>query len=149
MSRSNRGRILLSMILVVVGIGSIPVDFNSTHIFNPAWPPHARYHDVMLLTLWAGIAAMTLWLLWRPSREPQIGVIVATLVPLISTGSFFVALLVPGASPMLSPDLPVPHVAGIPILPNLAVSVVLFVLTLVAYWLCWRDGIAQAPAAEI
>ena len=103
----------------------------------------------MLLTVWAGVAAMAVWLLWRPSTEPQIGVIVATLVPLISTGSFFVALLVPGASPMISPDIPLPQIAGIPIPPNLAAAGVLFMLTLVAYSLCRRDGIMQtAPAGR-
>ena len=148
MRRRNRGRLLLSLILAIVGFGSIPVDFNSTHIFNPVWPPHARYHDVMLLTVWAGLAPMALWLLWRRSAEPQIGLIVTTLVPLISTGAFFVTLLVPGASPMLSPDLPPPELAGVPILPNLAAGGVLFVLTLVAARLCWRDGLQHAPAAE-
>ena len=148
MIRRNRGRLLLSLVLVFVGFGSIPVDFNSTHIFNPAWPPHARYHDVMLLTVWVGLALMALWLLWRRSAEPQIGLIVATLVPLISTGAFFVALLVPGASPMLSPDLPPPELAGLPILPNLAAAAVLFVLTLVAAWLCWRDGLGSVSVAD-
>lgn len=149
MPQRNRGRVLLSLIVAFVGIGSIPVDLNSSHIFNPAWPPHARYHDVMLLVVWAGIAGVALWLLWRRSAEPHVGVVVATLVPLISTGAFFVALLVPGASPMLGPDVPLPELGGMPIAPNLAAAGVLFVLTLIAYWLCLHDGVMLAPVREI
>jgi hypothetical protein len=63
--RKNSGRIMLSVILIIVSFGSAAIDFNTTHIFNPTWSPHARYHDVMLLILLIGVACISLWLVWR------------------------------------------------------------------------------------
>lgn len=38
------GQLLLSFVAVVTSISPILADFNATHIFNPLWLPHARFH---------------------------------------------------------------------------------------------------------
>lgn len=61
-------RILLSIMAVVVAVVPWFADYNHTHIFNEAWPPHARFHNAQTLML-AGVASVVaLWLLWRPAR---------------------------------------------------------------------------------
>ena len=42
------GRAILGFsIITTVGIVAAADVFNETHLFNPAWPPHARFHNAM------------------------------------------------------------------------------------------------------
>ncbi len=144
MPRKHSGRIFLSVILIIISFGSAGVDFNTSHIFNPTWPPHARYHDVMLLILLIGAACISIWLLWRRSKEPFVGLLVATLIIMIFAASFFLAWLVPGASPSLAPDGSTPLFAGIPILPNIVAAFLVLILTPFAYRLCCKQLAEEA-----
>lgn len=49
-------RILLSVVLVSTAVVSVAVDWNASHIFNPDWPAHAKFHDVVMLWLLSAIA---------------------------------------------------------------------------------------------
>jgi hypothetical protein len=82
-------RILLSVVLVSTAVVSVAVDWNTTHIFNPEWHPHAKFHDVVMLWLLSGMSIMALWLLWRRSTEPDIAYLVAMLVPVVFWSPFF------------------------------------------------------------
>ena len=71
MSVRRTGRIVLTVALAATLLGPTVVDFNESHVFNEDWPPHARYHAVMLLAIGmfqglAGLSAIlkdgsTLW----------------------------------------------------------------------------------------
>ena len=45
------GRLLLSLVLVATAGGLIGFQWNETHVFNPGWQPHARFHAVQLVWL--------------------------------------------------------------------------------------------------
>jgi hypothetical protein len=127
-------RILLSIVLVSTAVVSIAVDWNTSHIFNPEWHPHAKFHDVVMLWLLSGCSIIALWLLWRRSTEPEIAYKVATLIPLIFWSPFFFVMwLVPGTS--LQADLmePLPTIAGLTIYPNVVVATVSVILALIGY----------------
>jgi hypothetical protein len=129
-------RILLSVVLVSTSVVSVAVDWNATHLFNPDWHPHAKFHDAVMLWLLCGCSIMALWLLWRRTTEPAIAYTVATLIPLIFWSPFFfVTLVIPGSS--LQADLKehVPIIAGIPIYPNVVVGTVSIILALIGYGL--------------
>jgi hypothetical protein len=40
------------------------LEVNASHVFNEAWPPHARLHEVWQLITNIGIGAIALWLAW-------------------------------------------------------------------------------------
>lgn len=129
-------RILLSVVLVATAVVSVAVDWNTTHIFNPEWHPHAKFHDVVMLWLLSGMSIVALWLLWRRSTEPNIGYTVATLVPVIFWSPFFfVTLVIPGTSLQADLKEAPPMVAGIPLYPNVVVAAVSIILALVGYGL--------------
>jgi hypothetical protein len=129
-------RILLSVVLVSTAVVSVAVDWNTSHIFNPEWHPHAKFHDVVMLWLLSGMSIMALWLLWRRSTEPDIAYTFAMLVPVVFWSPFFfTTLVVPGTSLKANPNEALPVVAGIPIYPNVAVAMVSVILALIGYFL--------------
>ena len=69
--------------------------------------------------LLAGTGVMALWLLWRPSAEPEIGITVAWLVPVIFWSAFFWASsAIPGASLIAGENEPMPRLGGTAIPPE-------------------------------
>ena len=140
MSRQKLGRIVLTTVLVDTGLVSTIVDWNSSHLFNPTWPPHARFHDVAMLNLLNGVCILALWLMWRRSAEPEVGVRVAALIPIIFWGAFFyTTILIPGTSLKATADEFVPSLAGFPLYPNVIVASINVVLSALGYWL-YRSG---------
>jgi hypothetical protein len=132
--KNQIGRCILSFVLVVTALLSIVVDWSTTHLFNPAWPPHAVFHDWAMINLLNGISVCGLWLLWRKSPEPEIGIKMATLISLIFWSAFFyTTTLLPHSSLMDNPPVALPSVAGLTIYPNAAIGFVLTILTLVGY----------------
>lgn len=136
MQRRTIGKVLLSVILAATAIISDFVDWNETHLFNPDWPPHAIFHDVVLLGFLTIFCGMGLWLLWRRNKEPNLGPFIAMMVPCAFWGMFFVAAVFPGSSPSTHPEEPPPlAIASIPIYPNMLLAAVIVPLSVFAYWL--------------
>ncbi|ESZ90384.1 hypothetical protein SBOR_9220 [Sclerotinia borealis F-4128] len=59
------GRILLTLSALAQGITPFIADFNHTHIYNPRWPPHAKFHNGQTLSMGAGLCLITLYYTWR------------------------------------------------------------------------------------
>lgn len=135
MSRKKLAKILLSVLVVVSTLVSVVVDWNASHVFNPDWHPHGRFHDVMLLTLLVGLVPLLLWLLWRSSKEPEVAVKVTTAILLLFWGSFYINLLIPGTTPAANLEESPPSLLGIPMYPNMVVAAIIMILALISYWL--------------
>ena len=136
MSRNKLGKSILSFVLVVGAVVSTAVDWNTTHLFNPAWHPHARFHGALFLLILDVMSVVALWLLWRQSKEPAIGVKVAVLFSVaVWTPFFYIETLVPGASLLAGDDVPVLQLGDMTFAPNFIFAAVLFLLTIVGYWL--------------
>ena len=63
-------RILMTMTALALMIGPAIADFNKTHVTNPLWPPHARFHIVWQVITNSSINLLMLFLLWKPMVEP-------------------------------------------------------------------------------
>lgn len=63
----STGKVLMSLGAVWAGAGPYVFDWNETHIYNPTWPPHAKFHNAQTMSLGVGLAAATLVQLWRPA----------------------------------------------------------------------------------
>lgn len=110
-------RLVLSGSAVGTVVGTGRADINGTHIFNPKWPPHARFHGAAGWGTVAGSQLIGLWLLWRPdgpTGDRDLSVKVAALLPTISWVPFFLALLTPGTAVEDEPGH-LPRVAGVPL----------------------------------
>ena len=141
MKRHAVGKLLLTRLLVATALVSDVVDWNESHLFNPDWPPHAIFHDVVLLgfltaeggesqalalkarerfTFMGGVGV---WLVWRRALEPNLGLFIAMLIPCAFWAMFFIAAAFPGSSPAAHTNEPPPAtLSSIPIYPNMAIA---------------------------
>jgi hypothetical protein len=97
-------------------LGTGRADLNRTHVFNPQWPPHARFHSAAGWGTVAGSQLLVLWLLWRPGQQPgerDLAVKTAALLPAIAWAPFFFALATPGAAVEDEPGH-LPRIVGVP-----------------------------------
>ena len=70
MSRKSLGRALISLTSLVTAVGPYKADWNETHVKNPDWPPHAKFHNGQTMSLGLALGVTSLWQLWRrPTRE--------------------------------------------------------------------------------
>jgi hypothetical protein len=110
------GRVLISFSALAAAIGAYVADWNETHIFNPRWPPHARFHNAQTMLLGTALGLLTLYYLWSKRwRGPSglgIGTALAAVYWLTQAGS----LLFPGTA-LTDPEFAsrVPHLGGVPI----------------------------------
>lgn len=60
------GRVLLSISALAQSIGAYAADFNVTHVFNPNWPPHAKFHNGQTMSMGLFLGILTLYYTHRP-----------------------------------------------------------------------------------
>lgn len=82
---------MLAKLLVTVGIifyaVVVPVfEINHTHVFNPAWEPHARLHETWQLFTNTALGAFSFWLVWGRDNLK-----LASLLTVFVTGGFLMA----------------------------------------------------------
>lgn len=61
------GRTLLTVANVLYSMGAYLADFNETHVYNPRWPPHARFHNGQTMSLGVLLAASSLYFAFKPA----------------------------------------------------------------------------------
>lgn len=128
-------RLLLSGAAIGTIAGTGRADLNRSHVFNPGWPPHARFHSVAAWGSIAGSQLLTLWLLWRPGLNPNeddVAIKVAALLPTIAWAPFFLALATPGTAVEDEPGH-LARVAGVPA--NLVPATLIPIISALGYTL--------------
>lgn len=108
------GEILITLALVVTTLGSLIHDWNKTHVFNPEWTAHARFHAAAGVAINFALGLLGLWLLCRGGFDDQRTLFVCALIPVIAWGSFFVAIVVPRAKAEDHPGQ-IPRLLGMPV----------------------------------
>ena len=82
-------RILFSLVALAIGVGPMFADFNKTHVTNPLWPPHARFHVVWQVLSQAGVSATILFLLWSNSADYLTHIWIAACLNFVWGASFY------------------------------------------------------------
>lgn len=83
----KRAVLSLSVLTFVLVVPLLEV--NETHVFNPAWPEHARLHEVWQLITNVAVGLICLWLAWFGDRVRE-----ASLLGLTVTGGFLAAYFI-------------------------------------------------------
>ena len=131
----RRAQWLLTVPALVTLIVPLLMDSNHTHQLNEAWPPHARYHGAVLLSANVLAGLISLWLLWGAKGEATSRLRTAALLPGLLWGSFFPALLAPGASTW--PD-GMGRPGGLPFAPNVIIGGLMVALCATGAWMAGR-----------
>ena len=110
-------RLVLSGAAVGTIVGTGRADLNDTHVFNPEWPPHARFHGAAAWGTVTAAQALGLWLIWRPAAsaaEQELAVRTATMLTAVAWLPFFPAEATPGTAVEDHPGH-LPRPIGIPV----------------------------------
>lgn len=62
----STGRTLLTLAAVTTIVGGYLADWNETHVYNPRWPPHAKFHNGQTMSMGAMLGSTTLFFLYGP-----------------------------------------------------------------------------------
>lgn len=71
MENHHPGRTLLTSVAAFTVAGGFLMDWNKTHLFNPRWTPHAKFHDAMTILLGSLLGAGSLYLLQKKTGDAQ------------------------------------------------------------------------------
>ena len=134
------GRCLLTLANVITVAAPAAADWNDSHIFNPRWPAHARFHGVTALAMATTLASFNIWSVWADGGDRTRSF--AAAVPVAYWAPFFLAPLVPGTTLEDDPH-PVPRLAGVP---TNVLGAAATTATAVAGWLIDRRT-ASSPAS--
>jgi len=99
MSYTAKGLLTFSAISHI--LGPFVADFNETHVRNPNWPPHARFHNGQTMSMGAGLGLLILHYTWRSAnkgRGKKDDFLSAALVGSIYFGAALTAIFYPGSS---------------------------------------------------
>jgi len=101
------------------------------HLWNPAWPPHAKFHNcqTMLMGIFAGVLSLMILFGGRPLTVPML------LLAAVIAASYFVAMVFARAFPgtaWIDPEFSAETVRPFGLAPQQLVTYVLCGLTLIA-----------------
>jgi hypothetical protein len=69
-------RLIFTALAIVVAVGSHLADYNETHIFNPRWTPHAKFHGGQTLMFSILLALLSVFFAWRKTTD-RLGAVLA------------------------------------------------------------------------
>ncbi|MBA9078582.1 DUF6640 family protein [Rufibacter quisquiliarum] len=97
MNKDQTGRTLLQTIAAFTTMGGFLMDWNKTHLFNPAWTPHAKFHDGMTILLGTLLGSGGLYFLQRKKGEAAQNLRTGALLPAFFYAAQAGAFAFPGA----------------------------------------------------
>ena len=127
------GAWIITLVALVTICGPYLADWNETHIYNPRWPPHAKYHNAQTMAFGPLLGALTLYFLWGRRRgDERSNVSLAVVFAALYWVAQALAFLFPGVA-AFDPEFAAttPTLLGLPI--QLALDFSIFVLLGVAY----------------
>ncbi|PVH82355.1 hypothetical protein DL98DRAFT_514092 [Cadophora sp. DSE1049] len=94
------GKALLTFSAAGAILGPFIADFNETHVLNPRWPPHAKFHNGQTMSMGLGLGFATLFYTWRTGSLNSVAMVKDSLFTAAIFGSIY---WVTGLSAILYP----------------------------------------------
>lgn len=141
------GKLLFSLIALFNALSPFYADWNETHIYNPAWPPHAKFHNAQTMAMAVLLALATLYFVWS-SRDSKRMLVPAAIAAGLYWASQALGFLFPGVA-WTDPNLlhAGQSLSDFPM--QLKLDFVMFHLIAAASWLVWHgQGDGSAATGE-
>ncbi|MBB6034015.1 DUF6640 family protein [Phytomonospora endophytica] len=143
-------RILVRVVLFFTLFGPLLADLvvpdiAERHLHNPAWPPHAKFHDAQYIVMGALIGLVGIAILWRRTGNLRGQFLVAAALASVTWLGMFGALLFPGTAAQ-DPE----HADGLKLIgldPQLFIALVMLLLLAAALVLERTRSPIPRPAA--
>jgi hypothetical protein len=122
------GRLCVSLVACFTTFAAYMADWNETHIYNPRWPAHAKFHNGQTMSMGLALGLSSLYYLYRPQYNKD-SVFTAALLPSIYFVTQASAILYPGSAwidPEFGTEADAPQPKGIPVILG---------VTWLGYWL--------------
>jgi hypothetical protein len=74
------GLLLLTAVNLFQVIGTYAADWSKTHIYNPNWPPHAKFHNAQTMAMAVVLAIASLYFAWRKGGDASTNVLAAAIL---------------------------------------------------------------------
>jgi len=139
------GRVILTMIAVGTIVSPYLADWNATHIYNPLWPPHAKFHNAQTMAVGVLLGLAALFFTWRRQGDLRSNLLPAWLFAGLYWISQPFAFGFPGVA-WTDPNLLQPGHTLTEFPLQLRGDVVLFALLALAGWLIL--AVTPSPAAR-
>jgi hypothetical protein len=94
------GYLLLVAMAGATAAGGFVMDMNKTHIFNPKWTPHSKFHNAISIMNGAILGAAGLYFLLGKHKENEMALKLGAALPGMFWSSLIAAPLFPGAKGM-------------------------------------------------
>lgn len=102
------GNILIALANLSYAFGAFMADYSSTHIYNPRWPPHAKFHNGQTMTLSIFLSCTALSFLYKSAMTSGLAAKEslwwAAVIGSFYCGAGLCAILYPGTA-WVDPDL--------------------------------------------
>jgi hypothetical protein len=130
-------RLIFTVLGITLPVGSHFADFNETHIFNPRWTPHAKFHGGQTLMFSILLGILTIFFAWRGTSDRVNAVLAASGFSAIYWLTQAGAILYPGTA-AFDPEFvtPTSYLLGLP--QQNYIQITYLVLTGIAAWLALR-----------
>lgn len=90
------GRICLTINALATSIGCFLADFSDSHILNPRWPPHAKFHNGQTMSFGLLLGILTAYYTWRSTTQPKDSMCTAAIFGSLYYVAGLSAILYPG-----------------------------------------------------
>jgi hypothetical protein len=132
-------RVIFTALGLFLPIGSHLADYNETHIFNPRWPPHAKFHGGQTLMFSILLGAISIFFAWRKSTDRFNAVVATASFAALYWVAQAGAILYPGAA-ATDPETVTPwsYVLGLPL--QSYIEILCLALIGLAAWLALKPN---------
>jgi hypothetical protein len=89
-------KIIICCVALFGGLGGVLADFSDTHLLNPLWSPHAKFHNAQTMSLGMLLAVCTIGFAVWPTRSPRGQLMAVAVLGSLYWTSIFCAQFFPG-----------------------------------------------------
>ena len=132
-------RILFCFVSIYLVVGAHIADYSRSHLLDPRWPPHAKFHDGQTLMFSIFLASLTIFFGVRKTRDKRTSLIATTSFAALYWVTQALAIVYPGTA-FMDPEFNTPsaYLLGLPA--QVVIDVIALCLIYVACYLAARKS---------